>query len=165
MDLVTLHGIQRTESSRRLWLFRVPGSEDSMFVEGFYERGWEARIRQQKWTAADGTLAVPRDRAVAILDAALARWTSESARILEMARNPKLKGSQNPRYQAYVANMARKLERPSETLREFRNGLVLQGIRKKVAARSIQGAFRNAIANPAYRLCKKRLLREFMELQ
>jgi len=38
------------------------------------------------------------------------------------------------------------------------------GIRQKIAARSIQRAFRRAIENPAYRMCKNRLLREFKEL-
>jgi hypothetical protein len=54
-----------------------------------------------------------------------------------------------------------------EALLAWRCGLVqegLVGVRKRVAARAIQRSFREAISNPVYGLCKKRLLCEATQL-
>ena len=56
----------------------------------------------------------------------------------------------------------------SKALKKWRADVIQNGrvqkLRKKVAARTIQRAFRRAIGNPAYQMCKNRLLREFQEL-
>ena len=41
--------------------------------------------------------------------------------------------------------------------------LVLERIRRNAAARTIQRQFKESVSNPAYGLCKRRLLREFAE--
>ena len=68
----------------------------------------------------------------------------------------------HPRITRRVQGEIKKLETFLEPLllKEF----LSKGIRQKIAARSIQRAFRNAIENPGYRMCKNRLLREFQEL-
>jgi hypothetical protein len=48
-------------------------------------------------------------------------------------------------------------------LRTWKAQLVLERIRRNVAARTIQRQFRESMSNPAYDMCKRRLLREFAE--
>ena len=50
-------------------------------------------------------------------------------------------------------------------LDEWKKKVVLQGLRKKTAARTIQRAYREARNNPAHDMCKKRLMGEFEELK
>lgn len=54
-----------------------------------------------------------------------------------------------------------------DALLAFRWALVqegLMGIRKRLAAKAIQRSFREANTNPAYQLCKNRLIRESTEM-
>ena len=46
----------------------------------------------------------------------------------------------------------------------WKTQLVLERIRRNMAARTIQRQFRESMSNPAYGLCKQRLLREFADL-
>jgi hypothetical protein len=46
-------------------------------------------------------------------------------------------------------------------LEAWKTALVLEGLRRKTAARAIQRRFRESMSNPGYRMCKTRLLREF----
>jgi len=58
-------------------------------------------------------------------------------------------------------------EEMSEVVLAWRRVLVQDGlvsIRKRLAAKAIQRSFREANINPAYLLCKKRLMRESTEL-
>jgi hypothetical protein len=48
-----------------------------------------------------------------------------------------------------------------ESLCQFRAAAISHAVRVKAAARTIERQFREAMANPAYQLCKKRLHREF----
>lgn len=48
-------------------------------------------------------------------------------------------------------------------LKAWKTQLVLERIRRNIAARTIQRQFRESMSNPGYRLCKQRLLREFAE--
>lgn len=50
-------------------------------------------------------------------------------------------------------------------LDEWKKKLVLEGLHKKKAARTIQRAYREARNNPEYDMCKKRLMGEFEELK
>lgn len=52
-----------------------------------------------------------------------------------------------------------------QALDTWRFALILEGLRKRQAVRAIQRQFREAVANPEYAMCKKRLLREFHELR
>lgn len=48
-------------------------------------------------------------------------------------------------------------------LENWKKDLVLERIRRNMAARTIQRQFRESMSNPGFRLCKQRLLREFAE--
>jgi len=45
----------------------------------------------------------------------------------------------------------------------WKTQLVLEKLQRNAAARTIQRQFKESISNPAYGLCKQRLLREFAE--
>ena len=49
-------------------------------------------------------------------------------------------------------------------LKAWKAQLVLEKIRRNAAARMIQRQFKESMSNPAYGLCKRRLLREFADL-
>lgn len=55
------------------------------------------------------------------------------------------------------------LVREIRALETWKATLILEGLRRRLAARAIQRQFREAIANPAYTLCQKRLLQEFRD--
>jgi hypothetical protein len=52
-----------------------------------------------------------------------------------------------------------------QRLGEFKEAIVVRAFRVKAAAKTFQRQFREAMANPAYHMCHKRLLGEFLELQ
>lgn len=48
-------------------------------------------------------------------------------------------------------------------LESWKTQLVLEKIRRNRSAKTIQRQFRESMSNPAYDMCKRRLLREFAE--
>lgn len=51
-----------------------------------------------------------------------------------------------------------------DTLDAWKATLVLEGIRKRLAARTIQRRFKRCISDPTFRMCQNRLRREFLDL-
>lgn len=54
--------------------------------------------------------------------------------------------------------------RMKDALRSWKTSLVLARLRRKIAARVIQQTFRRSMSDPAHRMCRERLLREFKDL-
>lgn len=50
------------------------------------------------------------------------------------------------------------------TLENWKKELVIERIRRSMSARTVQRQFRESMSNPAYVMCKRRLLREFKNL-
>jgi hypothetical protein len=157
-DLVTLRGFRQSPART---LFCIPGDPEGhvVYLEDFYYAGrWQAKISRNRPLGGPVVpVEIPRTLAVSVCNLALDRWASDMKRVSDMANT----WARKPQEKQYVARVLKKENRPFETTRAFRNSLVLQGIRKKTAARAIQRQFKEAIANPAYRMCKNRLLREF----
>jgi hypothetical protein len=63
------------------------------------------------------------------------------------------KAKQRRREQSAVAGM-----------RAWKSALILESLRRSLATRTIQKQFRESMGNPAYQMCKNRLLREFEAL-
>ena len=160
-DLVTMCGIFK-ESKKML--FGIPGHTD-FYVQYVFDPKvgeWKSKlVYTEPWAFSENAkFRVPWSHVVAISDEALDRWTIETGPFLAAAEETKWK----PHAAEYVANWAKNLRRPFETLRTFRDELVVQGLRKEKAARAIQRAYREARDNPGYHMCKKRLLSEHAQL-
>jgi hypothetical protein len=54
--------------------------------------------------------------------------------------------------------------RVKDAVGSWKTSLVLERLRRKIAARVIQRTFRASMSNPVYHMCRDRLLREFKDL-
>ena len=63
------------------------------------------------------------------------------------------------------ANCKEYIVREIRALDTWKAKLILEGLRRRQAVRAIQKQFREAIANPRYAMCQKRLLQEFNQIR
>jgi hypothetical protein len=144
-DLVTVRGIHRTYHIGMEWevnVFQVPNSEH--WIE--QQRGVMDQGISEVFTGfSQEFYGIPDARTLDLVTF----QRKELLRLIERALT------------------VTKDEGTTDALLAWRRGLVhegLVGVRKRSAARAIQRSFREAISNPAYGLCKKRLLCEANEL-
>jgi hypothetical protein len=98
------------------------------------------------------TIVLPLSLVRDILDRELAVWEKGRGSIW---------ATENP-WRSYVA--ALKAWRVDLTRKQEKASEVLHKVKKTIAAKRILNQFRQAIGNPAYRMCRKRLGREFESL-
>lgn len=134
--------MSRYKENRTFTFIHVPDTDWYMYDEYDGERTMRIFSCKRNWIGKGivlSSMVIERIRLIKIIqDLATYRdsKTSRDSRLRDFAR---------PRLEAWKAH------------------LVLERIRRNVAARTIQRQFRESMSNPAYALCNQRLLREFAE--
>jgi len=127
-------------------LLAVPGTD--FFIE--YSRRLDQTYQRSMRLAPIEfkSIVLPLSHVLYILDRELATWETILAFRASEYRN-----------RVYLASL--KAWRDDLLDRKAKAAQVLHKVRQMIAAGRIQNQFRQAISNPTYRLCQKRLLEEF----
>lgn len=91
------------------------------------------------WSPMD----VPRSRVIQLIDASILSLNSD--------------------IKTRIQEIAEVMIKEIRVLDAWKTQLVLEKLQRNAAARTIQRQFKESISNPAYDICKRRLLREFAE--
>lgn len=156
----TVHGVTLTVGRGPMQAsFRFPESDVWVLHDaGFHVGSNLSKIKCVKYGEyySPGAYVESKMKNVALPRSYLIRQVDMHIKYMQHSLDTMLVG--HPRISRRYREQLKKLETFRKTLERNER---LVGIRKKVAARSIQRQFKESISNPGYRMCKNRLLREF----